>query len=145
MFQKKDKSGLSLPKTEKVCGYEIKKMPIAPYLTAIERLSGLPEELMNACFPGKSPSDVLEQLTSIDKDSFTELLAGAFMAAPRYIIGLVADLTGISGDALINDPGIGLDGLVEIIDKFIEVNRLGKCLSEALALKAKIMRLPKVI
>ncbi|MDR2903254.1 MAG: hypothetical protein LBU77_01925 [Clostridiales bacterium] len=139
LFKKsRDKSSLSLTESKIVCGYEIKKMPIAAYLTAIETLTSLPGDFMENCFPGRQPAEILDQLIKFDKDSFAELIAGAFVVAPRYIIGVIADLTGIEAETLTNDPEIGIDGLIGIVDAFIEVNKLGKSLSGALALKAKI-------
>lgn len=145
MFKNKDKSSLSLPTSKKVCGYEIKKMPLAPYLVAIERLRDLPEDFMDTCFPNKEPSQILELFIKLDKNSLAELLVGVFITAPKYIISLVSDLTGISEDLLLNDSSIGIDGMIEIIDAFIEVNNLGKSLSGVLALKAKIFGLTKAI
>lgn len=133
-----DKARLSLPESRHVCGYEIKKMPIKPYLDAIEKLKDAPGAFMDACFPGKTAAEALDSLNAIDRDGFAALLAGALTAAPAYAIGLVADLTGIDRDRLLNDPAVGLDGIVEIVGAFIEVNRLGKFVSEAAALKAKL-------
>jgi len=145
VFNKKDKSGVSLPAVKEVCGYEIRKMPIAPYLAAIEKLTSLPEDFMAACFPGKSPSEILDSLTAITADSLAELITGACVAAPKYVIALVSELTGIDGDELMNNPKIGPDGLIEIISAFIEVNRLGECVSGVRALKARLTGLTKGI
>lgn len=142
MFGKKtsyeDRAKLSLLESRTVCGYTIRKMPIKPYLEALEKLKDAPADFMEACFPGKTAGEALDSLAMLDKSGFAELLAGVATGLPDYAIGLVADLTGIDKDHLLNDPEIGLDGLVEIVNVFIEVNRLGKFLREAAALKAKL-------
>lgn len=139
--QKTDKSDLSLGKVEKVCGYEIKKMPIAPYLSAIQKLENLPADFMEKCFPGMNLQEILDNLTRIDQNGLSTLATNALMATPTYIIGLVADLTGIDKDKLLNDENIGLDGFIDIINAFIEVNRLGEFIHGAHALKAKLKKI----
>ena len=141
MFNKKpsgDKTRLSLPESRTVCGYTIKKMPVKPYLEALETLKDAPGTFMDACFPGKTASQALDSLNTIDRNGMAELLAGVLTTAPDYAVGLIAGLTGIEKETLLNDPGIGLDGLIEIVDAFIEVNRLGKFLRVAAALKTKL-------
>jgi hypothetical protein len=145
MYRNADKAGMSLPESRQVCGYEIKKMPIAPYLKAVTRLSNLPDDFIKNCFPGKSPSDVLETLTKINENGLAELVGGALMFAPAYIIDLVSDITDISRDDLLNDDNIGLAGILEIITAFIEVNRLGECAFLVQELKKRITTLTKRI
>jgi len=91
----KDKAKLSLPESRTVCGYEIKKMPIGAYLRAAERLGSLPEGLISACFPGKSPAEVLDSLTQIAKDGLANII-GAFIKGPSLII-LDVEMPGMNG------------------------------------------------
>lgn len=51
-------------------------------------------------------------------------LGNALLAAPKHIIRVVAELTGTPEEKLLNDESIGLDGLVEIMTAWVEVNRL---------------------
>lgn len=143
MFTNKDKASVSLPKAKKVCGYEIKKQPIGTYLQTLEILTTMPADFMATCFPNKEPGEILEQLTTIDKNGLMELITGVCVAAPKYIIEIVAELTSIDKETIINDENIGIDGLLEIIEAFIEVNNLGKSLQSAVALKMKISGLTK--
>jgi len=129
--KEKDKVMLSLPTAQRVCGYEIKKMPIGPYLKALERLKSMPEDLMAAAFPGMSLQEVLDSLSTLGDKDLTGIVMNLMVVVPEYILGLVAELTGIDEDNLINDENIGLDGIVEIILTFIEVNRLGKFIEGA--------------
>ncbi len=68
---------VSLPRSIKVRGYTIKKMPIGAYLTAMETLQDLPMQLMEALFPGQDASGILAQLTALDKDGLSSLLMRA--------------------------------------------------------------------
>ena len=135
-----DKSKLSAPRYKKVCGYEIRKMPIGRYLEAIDAVSLFPDELIGACFPGMELKEIVERLTAFDDKLLRTCLANAFTAAPRHIVGFVAKLTGIDPDKLLNDENIGLDGLADIIDAFIEVNDLGKFLAGIAEVRRKLRR-----
>ena len=44
---------------------------------------------------------------------------------------LLAALTGIPEEQLLNDPGIGLDGLMEILNAWLEVNNIENFISAA--------------
>lgn len=124
-----DKAKLSLGKTKKVCGYEIKQMPLGAYLKALERVKTLPEDFLATCFPGQSLQQILDSLTSTDETTIKALLFSAVIAAPKYIIGLLSEITGIDEDTLLSDDNIGAAGAVELADAVIEVNRLGECVS----------------
>ena len=128
---KKEKGyiGLSVGKSKKVCGYEIKKMPIGAYLRALEKVNNLPTDFMEKFFPGKSLDDLLKELSEIDKDGVQALVTAVFVAAPKYILGLISELSGIDEAELEGNPDIGLDGLIEIVTTVIEVNRLGESLA----------------
>ena len=135
-----DKTRLSVPKHKKVCGYEIRKMPIGRYLEAIDQISAFPDELIGACFPDMEFKEIVQRLTAFDDKLLRVCLANVFTAAPRHVVGFVATLTGIDSDKLINDENIGLDGLADIIDAFIEVNNLGKFLAGLTEIRLKLRR-----
>lgn len=138
MFKLKDKAGLSLGKSKEVCGYKISKMPLGAYLRTLERLQSVPEDFMAKCFPGQSPGEILDDLIKLDKNRLAALAAGVFTAAPAYAVELVAELTDIDAEALINDENIGLDGFLAIIGAFIEVNGLGELPSAVRGILAKL-------
>lgn len=119
-----DQSGvkLSLPASEQVRGYTIRRLPLGEYLRAAQALSDSPKALLDACFPGESASAAMARLRRIDADGLADLLARAMTAAPREAIRLVAALTGVPEDALMNDPGIGLDGAAQMMEAFWRLN-----------------------
>ena len=74
MFKPKDKSSLSLGQSVRVCGVEIKKMPLGAYLRALDKLRNLPEDFISQCFPGKTMQEVLDSLSGIDENGVIGLI-----------------------------------------------------------------------
>jgi len=118
---------LSLGKSKRVCGYEIKQLPFGAYLKAIEMIENFPAELAEACFPGKSLDEALKGLSEIDKGGLQEIVSGLFTVAPRHMLALISEFSGIDEKELENNPDIGLVGIIEITEALFEVNRLGEC------------------
>ncbi|GHU80373.1 hypothetical protein AGMMS49992_33330 [Clostridia bacterium] len=114
-------NGSSLPKTLSVRGYKVERAPIGRMLCALEKLKYLPDELVKACFPGKSLDEIR---TGGLNPTVSEWLTAALMAAPRFVIDFIADVTEIPAERLYSDPAVGLDGILEIADAWIEVNNL---------------------
>lgn len=141
MFKNKGtaaKTTLSLGASKTVCGYEIKKMPLGAYLRAAERLQNLPSDFLEACFPGKTLEAVLDELTKADESTITNLITRLITTLPQYLFAVISELSGIPPDTLENDSNIGFDGLVEIINAVIEVNRLGEAVSGLKGLTKKV-------
>lgn len=127
----------SLPAERKVCGYVIKKMPLGAYLAAVERIKSFPAGLMNALFPGMDLGQMLDWLKGLDEARLTQLLGTVLTIVPAQGIELVADLTGIPAQQLLEDEGIGLAGLMQIVQAFTEVNELESFFAEIRSLIAK--------
>ena len=116
---------LSLPESKKVRGHEIRRLPIGGYLQALELLRNAPQGLMEACFPGESPENVLLALGKMNKDEFIGVAIQAMTAVPRYAASLLSQLIEIPEDVLLNDRNIGLDGIAEMVETWWEVNGIG--------------------
>jgi hypothetical protein len=129
---------MSIPKPRTVCGYEIRKMPLGAYLTAMEQLQDLPGDLLGICFPGLPPADILAQLAQFDAGMLQGVVSNVLIAAPKHAITVIAQLTGIPEDKLLSDPNIGLDGLAEIVDTWIEVNGLANFITAARTIAGKV-------
>ena len=127
----------SIPASRKVCGYEIKKLPLGAYLQAMAKLQELPGKLMEAVFPGEDLTRILARLTSLDKDGLTQLLIRTVMSLPVEIIALFAELSGIPEDALVSDENIGLNGLMDMMLAWIEVNEIENFTVSARAIAGK--------
>lgn len=137
---------LSIPVSQEVCGYVIKKQPLGQYLKAIDLIKEMPMSLMNTIFPGQSGTDILTQITSINADMLVDILQNALIVLPDYVIKVVAQLTNIPYETLIEDENVGLDGLAQLWTAFWEVNKIEdfiKLLKKALVpLKGSLGKIP---
>jgi hypothetical protein len=113
-------------------------MPLGAFLEATEKLQNLPGELLSVCFPGQPPAAVLEQLANLDETTLQSMISNALVAAPKHVVPVVAELSGIPEEKLIGDPDIGLDGLAEIVDAWIEVNGIVNFIGAARTITGKV-------
>ncbi len=134
---KPDSISLSLPRSRKVCGYEIKKVPLGAYLKAMRNLQDFPAQLMEAIFPGMALEDILQELKGCNTDMLGQWFMRAAGVAPEQVIALVSDLTGIPHEELVQNAAIGLDGFVGILDAWVEVNGIENFIQTVSGLRAK--------
>ena len=118
----KNSATLSLPKSRMVRGYEIRKMPIGAFLEACGVLEELPQTALRLLFPEKKEGDILAELAGLDKDKLQELFLRALAVLPGEMVRLFAKLSGVEEQALLEDARIGLDGLGEMAEAWLEVN-----------------------
>lgn len=118
----KNSIDVSLPQGKTVCGYEIKKMPLGAFLKAVRLLQDTPKELIDAMYPGEGLEGMLARLKTMDKDGLQALIMRALCVLPDKVIALFSQLSGISESKLTGDANIGLDGLMEMMLAWIEVN-----------------------
>ena len=62
LFARKKAENPSLPGGKVVRGHLIPRLPLGEYLAALQALQNLPADLLSACFPGKSLTEVLQAL-----------------------------------------------------------------------------------
>lgn len=129
LFSRKKAENPSLPGGKLVRGRMIPRLPLGEYLAALQALQNLPADLLSACFPGKSLSEVLQALKSLDEQALVQLAANLAGSGAPYVLGLVSRFSGIPEKELREDPAIGLDGLVEILQAVFEVNGWGNVLA----------------
>ena len=123
---------LSLPKARKVRGYTIERMPIGRFLAAARRLDEVPGQVLRRLFPGAE--DAVRALASLDRAGLIGLCARALAVLPDEAVRVFAELAGLDEKALRDDPGVGLDGLLEMIEAWLEVNNLENFIGAARAL-----------
>lgn len=123
---------LSLPAARTVRGYEIGRMPIGRFLRAARRIDGLPREVLARLFP--EAEDAVRALASLDRAGLIGLCARALTVLPDEAVRVFAELAGLDEQALRDDPNVGLDGLMEMIGAWMEVNNLENFMSAARAL-----------
>lgn len=113
---------LSIPAVHKVRGYQIKRASLGELLGALETLRTAPGELMAKLFPDMGITEVLGELKALDNERLSLLLIRALTVVPAMAAGLVSELCGIPEEELMDDPAIGADGLLEMIEAWMEVN-----------------------
>ena len=125
---------LSLGRVVVVRGVEVRRMPLGKYLEAIEEVSRFPSELLNACFPEMTLGEMLDRLVVMDEELMRRCISSAAVGAPMAVVGLVARILEVPKERLLEDPEIGMDGFLEIVNAVLEINSLGKLVGEALKL-----------
>ncbi len=132
---------ISLPRSVTVRGQEIKRMPLGRYLQAIRTLESFPREVAAKLVPEGDVSKVLETLKTLDRAKLVALALKALTVVPEQTVKLIAVLTEIPEDTLLNDAQIGADGLLEIVSVFLEVNAAENFIRAAGRLRQTIGRL----
>lgn len=128
----------SLPREKTVRGYRVERMPIGRYLQALRLLQEAPEEWLEEILPHKGDMPVLSALKEMDTSQLQKAILTAAAVLPEKAVSLFAQVSGIEEEKLLHDPDIGLDGLVELMKAFWEVNGLGNFLQGAAEVGRKI-------
>lgn len=113
---------VSLPGSVTVRGYEIRRMPLGKYLQAIRLLETFPRETAEKLVPDGDLAGALETLRTLDRGRLIDLGLKALAVVPEQAVKLIAALTDVPQERLMNDEGIGADGLMEILDAWLTVN-----------------------
>lgn len=116
---------LSLPMEKTVRGVTVRRLPLGGFIRAMTELSELPGQLADACFPGERAADLIKLLRRPDRALIRRAAENALRAAPHLIVRLAAVLCEADERRLMDDPAIGADGLIELLEAWLEVNRLG--------------------
>ena len=127
---------LSLPAARTVRGYEIGRMPIGRFLRAARRIDGVPEEVLARLFP--DAEDAVRALASLDRAGLIALYARALTVLPDEAVTVFAELASLDEKALRDDPNVGLDGLMEMIEAWVEVNNLENFIIAARTLARRV-------
>lgn len=134
----KSSTKLSTMNSKYVRGYKVSRLPLGEYLRAMDMIRDMPEEIVQACYPGMDAGQVLAQLKTINKETLTALIVRMVGVVPKEAVQLVAVLTGVPKEALHDDPNIGLDGLAEMIEVFWEINGIENFIKAAERMAARV-------
>lgn len=129
---------LSLPRERMVRGYPIRRMPIGQFLAALQTLRDLPEEMLDTLLPGLTPKTLLSRLRTVTAQEWKGMLIRLVTVLPGYGISLLARLVGVEESALLQDEAIGLDGLGEMLEAWVDVNGIENFIKAAGALQGKV-------
>ncbi len=91
---------LSRPKVKKICGIEIKKAPVGRYLDIIATMSGTVMELMDAAFPGQTPSEIIILLQHINQSELRDILRRVLAVVPAKALEILGAVLDVSPDRL---------------------------------------------
>ena len=111
-------------------------MPIGRFLRAARRIDGLPQEVLRRLFP--HAQDAARALASLDRAGLIALYARALTVLPDEAVTVFAELTGLDEKALRDDPNVGLDGLMKMIEAWMEVNNLENFIIAARTLARRV-------
>ena len=141
MINCQNSAALSVKCSEKVRGYEIKRLPLGEYLRVMEALREAPGTAMKVCFPEMDAMQMFERLRSIDTQELTRIMLRALDVVPDEAIKLLSLLTGIPADALYADPAIGLDGAAEMLEAFWRLNGIENFIRAAGRMGARLQEI----
>ncbi len=123
---------LSLPGEKVIRGCTLRRMPIGQFLRAAQLLRQLPGEWLARLTHGAD---------RLDADGLKERFLLLATELPRYAVELFAQLSGLEEKRLLEDEAIGLDGLMELVEGWLELNGIENFIKAAGALQVKVRSL----
>lgn len=136
----RDAVSLSLPREKTIRGYTIRRMPIGQFLTALQTLRELPGEALNILLPGLTPQTMLSRVKELTAEELKEMAARLLTVLPGYGVSLLSRLMGVEESDLLRDERIGLDGLMEMLEAWMELNGIENFMRAAGALQVKVRK-----
>ena len=115
----KSNDELSLNKTIKMYGVEIKKMPCGKYFEALQTLKNLPEDFIKELSDNKQDFKLSEMFKL---ENLIDLITKLMLIAPKFLFSFLSKLLDID-EAVIRDE-LSPTELIEICKKFWEINNL---------------------
>lgn len=109
----------SLPKTIKINGVEVKKMPCGKYFEALQTLKDLPEDFIKELSKDGQDFKLSEMFTI---ENIMNLITKLMIIAPKFLFGFLSQLLDIDEEVLKEE--LTPTELLEICKKFWEVNKL---------------------
>lgn len=128
----------SMEMSRTVRGYEIHRMPLGAFLEAVDAIRNAPVQILEAMYPGKGSVEALRNLSDLNTDALRSTLISAITYAPAQIVGVLSKLFGIPEETLLSDPQIGLDGLVELLNAWLDLNNIENFTNAVLPLVSRI-------
>ena len=110
---------LSLPKTKKIHGVEIKKMPCGKYFEALQTLKDLPEDFVKELSDNGQDFKLSEIFTM---ENIMTLVTKLLIILPDFTFRFVSELTDIDED-IIRDQ-LTPKELLDIVQEFWKINEL---------------------
>lgn len=115
----KSNESLSLNRTVKMYGVEIKKMPCGKYFEALQTLKNLPEDFIKELSDNGQDFKLSEMFTI---ENIMNLITKLMLIAPKFLFSFLSKLLDID-ESVIRDE-LSPTELIEICKKFWEINKL---------------------
>lgn len=121
LFQNKS-AAMSLPKSRKIHGIEIKKVPIGRYIEVMREMEDLPGIIVHELFPGKSMAEIVESFSKADEGFAISLLGKLLVVLPERLIEVICQVIGIQKETAMEKLTPG--ELLDIVQGFWALNDL---------------------
>ena len=115
----KSNDELSLNKSVKMYGVEIKKMPCGKYFEALQTLKNLPEDFIKELSDNKQDFKLSEMF---NLENLIDLITKLMLIAPKFLFSFLSKLLDVD-ESIIKDE-LSPTELIEICKKFWEINKL---------------------
>lgn len=115
----KSNDELSLNKTVKMYGVEIKKMPCGKYFEALQTLKNLPEDFIKELSDNKQDFTLSEMFKL---ENLIDLITKLMLIAPKFLFSFLSKLLDVD-ETIIRDE-LSPTELIKICKKFWEINKL---------------------
>ena len=130
----KSNENLSLDKSVKLYGVEIKKMPCGKYFNALQTLKDLPQDFIEVITEGKEDFKLSEMMTP---EGLAELIIKLIMVLPDFTISFISKITDIDEKVLKDE--LSPTELLEVCKKFYEINKLESFFAQMKPIVDKIL------
>ena len=121
LFQNRS-AAMSLPKSKKVHGIEIKKVPVGKYIAAMREMEELPSIIVHELFPGKSVADIMVDFARADEEFAIGLMGKLLIVLPEKLLEALCSMIGISTEVAMEQ--LTPKELLDIISEFWKINEL---------------------
>lgn len=115
----KNNEELSLNKTVKMHGVEIKKMPCGKYFEALQTLKNLPEDFMKELSDNKEEFVLSKMFTM---ENIMNLITRLLIVAPKFLFSFLSQVLDIDENKIKDE--LSPVELLEVCKKFWEINKL---------------------
>lgn len=132
----KNNDELSLNKTVKMYGVEIKKMPCGKYFEALQTLKNLPEDFIKELSDNKQDFKLSEMF---NLENLIDLITKLMLIAPKFLFSFLSKLLDIDEEVIRDE--LSPTELIEICKKFWEINKLESFFDQMKPILEKIITL----
>lgn len=115
----KSNEAKSLPKTIRIYGVEIRKMPCGKYFEALQTLKDLPEDFIKEISENGQDFKLSEMFTI---ENIMNLITKLIIIAPKFLFSFLSQILDVDEEVLKEE--LTPTELVEVCKKFWEVNKL---------------------